>query len=56
MKFNEDRESFRQEILSYLRLQGGRGVWNELRKRRRALAEEVAGMAAEYRERDGQAT
>lgn len=52
MKFNEERASFWQESLTYLRLRGGRGVWNDLRKRRRGLAEEVAGMAAEYREYD----
>jgi hypothetical protein len=53
MKFNEERGSFWQESLTYLRLLGGRGVWNDLRKRRRALAGEVALMAAEYRELDG---
>jgi hypothetical protein len=49
MQFNEERGAFWQESLSYLRLHGGRGVWNELRRRRQELAEEVAALAAEYR-------
>ncbi len=50
MNFHEERGSFWRESLSYLRLRGGRRVWNDLRERRRALADQVAGMAVEYRD------
>jgi hypothetical protein len=50
MNFHEERGSFWRESLNYLRLRGGRRVWNDLRERRRALADQVAGMAVEYRE------
>ena len=49
MKFNEERGSFWQESLTYLRLQGSRGVWNDLRERRQGLADQVAALAEEYR-------
>jgi hypothetical protein len=49
MKFNEERESFWQESLTYFRLYGGRGVWNDLRERRRRLAGQVTALAEEYR-------
>jgi len=49
MKFNEERESFWQETITFFRLHGGRGVWNDLRERRRGLAEQVAALAEEYR-------
>ena len=49
MKFNEERESFWKESLTYLRLHGGHGIWKELRVRRRKLEEEVAGLAEKYR-------
>jgi 1-acyl-sn-glycerol-3-phosphate acyltransferase len=50
MNFHEERGSFWRESLNYLRLRGRRGIWNDLRKRRRALAAQVAAMAEEYRE------
>jgi hypothetical protein len=50
MNFHEERGSLWRESLNYLRLRGRRGIWNDLKERRRALAEQVAGMAAEYRE------
>jgi hypothetical protein len=48
MRFMEDGESFWKESFNYLRLRTHRQTWNELGKRREALASEIASLARDY--------
>jgi 1-acyl-sn-glycerol-3-phosphate acyltransferase len=51
MKFHEDRGVLWRESLDFVRLRSATRTWKEMGRRRRSLAEGVAELAEEYRER-----
>ena len=48
LRFKEDVESFWSESFGFFRLRARRRIWDELRKRREALAEEISEVAEDY--------